>query len=195
MVRTLSCIVEGQGDVVSIPIVLRRLAEAAGVHDLQVTPLRIPRYKIVREGEFERAIELGLREAGGDGRVLLVVDADDDCPAKLGQELKRRAEAARPDRTIGIVLANREKEAWFIAAIESLRGQRGIRRDVERPSDPESIRGAKEWIKARTEHGSYSEITDQPALSATFDLDAASSVPSFARLRRVLGRLLQDASR
>ena len=43
----------------------------------------------------------------------------------------------------GVVMAQREYEAWFLAAIESLCGQRGIVSDALYPQDPEQVRGAK----------------------------------------------------
>src|SRR6266545_5835080 len=79
---------------------------------------------------------------------------------------------ARADLRTAVVIANREKEAWYLAAIESLRGSRGIPEDALTPADPEAIRGAKGWL-ARAMGRSYSEVTDQPALSARFDLDLA----------------------
>ena len=68
-------------------------------------------------------------------------------------------------------MAYREYEAWFLASIESLRGQRGIRQDAQSHPAPEEPRGAKGQLEARLEQGrSYSETADQAALSATFDL-------------------------
>ncbi len=187
----LACIVEGQGDVLSVPRILYRLAEAEGVLDLLVVgPIRVARQKLVRPGELERAVELAARRLGGPGGVLVVIDADDNAPCRLGPELAARARRARADRTTCVVLANREKEAWLISAIESLRGQRDVPADAEAPPQPEAIRGAKEWM-AKLMGRPYSEVSDQPALTSRFDLArAAERSPSFAKLRRDLRRLL-----
>jgi hypothetical protein len=189
---SVACIVEGHGDSLSIPVILRRVAEREGIFDLRVVgPYRIPRYTIVRTGELERAVERAARSLGGAGGILVVLDADDDLPCQLGPSLARRAAAARSDVDTSVVIANREKEAWYVAAIESLRGRRGIRDDAGAPADPESIRGAKQWL-ASLMGRSYSEITDQPALSSVFDLDlAARRAPSFDRFMRDAKRLLQ----
>jgi hypothetical protein len=188
---TIACIVEGQGDVQSIPLIVRRIADASEVYDVTIRPIRISRSKLVRPGELERAVELGAREAGAGGGVLLVVDADDDCPRNLGPTLQQRAQNARPDFATGIVLANKEKEAWYIAAIESLRGRRGLAADVTRPADPEGIRGAKEWIGARMGAGGYSEVSDQAAFAQLFEFEAARLyAPSFEKLEREVRRLL-----
>ena len=39
--------------------------------------------------------------------------------------------------------------------------------------DPDTIRGAKEWLSARIADGRYRETTDQPAFAAVMDLEMA----------------------
>jgi hypothetical protein len=144
----------------------------------------------VRTGELERAVERAARSLGGGGGVLIVVDADDDLPCQLGPSLTRRAVAVRADLKSSVVIANREKEAWYVAAIESLRGKRGIPENAEPPPDAEAIRGAKAWL-ARLMDRPYSEVTDQPALSSLFDFELAQGrAPSFQRFWREVRRLL-----
>ena len=72
-----------------------------------------------------------------------------------------------------MVLANREYEARFLAAAQSLDGQRGFRLDPADGVDPEVPRDAKGWIGLRMAGGAYREITDQPALTARMDLNQA----------------------
>ena len=74
-------------------------------------------------------------------------------------------------------------EAWFIASIESVRSKLGIDRDVAVPPEPESVRGAKEWLSEKIGRR-YSETLDQPALAAIFDLDLARRAPSFDKFVR-----------
>jgi len=191
------CIVEGQGDVASVPILVRRLAQREGVPFIEVRrPFRIPRNKVVRPGELERAVELSARADEKPAGVLVLLDADDDPPCTLGPELYRRAQGRHPDLPCAVVFAMKEKEAWFIAAIESLRGQRGIPASATPPADPERIRGAKQWL-AGLMGRPYSEVSDQPALAALFDLDLARqrsrSFDKFWRdMRRLLGNIPVD---
>jgi hypothetical protein len=99
--------------------------------------------------------------------------------------------AARPDRTIRVALAHREYEAWFLAGIGSLAGRRGLEAQLVAPTDPESVHGAKEWLRRHmTGSRTYSETADQPALTALFDIDAARRSPSFDRLCRILEEVL-----
>jgi Domain of unknown function (DUF4276) len=182
----LACIVEGDGDVDAVPIAIRRIVQAIDpALILKIHPLRVPRTKLVKPGELERSIELAARRAGRDGAIFVVLDSDDDCPATLGPELLGRARKVRSDLPISVVLAKREFEGWFLASAESLRGLRGLANDLAPPSNPESIRGTKEWLTARMITGrSYVETLDQPALAASFDLLQARTASSFDKLFR-----------
>jgi hypothetical protein len=191
----LAAIVEGHGDVKAVPLLIRRIASSLdpGMPLQVLPPLRVPRYKLVTAGEAERAVELAARKTRGKGAVVVLVDSEDDCPAKIGPDLLRRAASARSDVPIAVVLAKREYESWFLAAAESLRGHRGLADDLTAPAKPESIRGAKEWLSARRASGvKYREVLDQPALTAVFDLSAARRADLFDKCFREVERLLND---
>jgi hypothetical protein len=188
-------IVEGHGDCRALPILLRRIAQVLD-SSLDVTvpsPYRLPRGKAVKPDELARAVEFMARRAGSDAPLVVLLDADADCPRALAPMLKQRAIDQRSDRKISVVLAKREYEAWFLAAARSLRGQRGLPDDLEAPDNPEDVRSPKAWLNARMPQG-YSETLDQPALTAVFDLNEARSAPSFEKLIRdfcwLLGRPL-----
>lgn len=169
-------IVEGDGEVAALPILLRRLAawRTAEVAAEVPTPIRVRRDRFLnREDEFRRFLQLAAGKCGNDGWILVLLDADDDCPAELGAEILTRARACIPHRRISVVLANHEYEAWFIAAATSLDGQRGFTFDPADVIDPESRRDAKGWIRSRMAAGTYGETTDQPAFSARMDLQQA----------------------
>lgn len=189
----LALIVEGHGEVEAVPILLRRIAQTiVPERDLRFPhPIRVPRSKLVKPGELERAMVLAALQAGQQGGIMILLDCEDDCPAELGPQLLERARQARGDVPVSVVLAHREFETWLLAAAESLRGRRGLAPDLEPPPDPEAIRGAKEWLSARMEGDRrYVETLDQAALAATFDLDRARRIDSFARLFREMVRLL-----
>lgn len=199
MVLNLGCIVEGHGDVSAVPFLLRRIqCEVAPDLDLRILrPWRIGRHKLVKAGELETAVERLTRQLARPWAILVLVDADDDCPAELGPQLMTRARRARSDVPTGVVLAKREFEAWFLAAIESLSGHRGLAHDLDVVSDPESIRDAKGAL-TRNMAGSqaYSPTGDQPALTALFDMRMARQrSDSFDKCWREVERLLAEASR
>ena len=190
-------VVEGQGEIAAVPLLLRRIA-AEVYPDLPVQvlrPLLVSRHRVMKKGELERAIEQAARRSGKDGRILVLLDADDDCPATLGPELLRRAISARTDRAIKVVLPKTEYESWFLAATPSIAGRRGIRASIVQPSNPESVRDAKGWLSDQMpERKSYRPTYDQAALTSAFDLSAARVVsPSFDKLWRDVCELLQDS--
>jgi len=137
-------------------------------------------------------VQLAALDARPGGAVLVVLDADEDCPKTLAAQLLRRARTGVADLPVSVVLAKREFEAWYLAAAESLRGQRGLPPDLEPPPEPEAIRGAKEWLQRHMPFGRrYSETLDQPALAAVFNLELARRrSPSFEKLCREMARLL-----
>jgi hypothetical protein len=194
---TLAAIVEGQGEVEAVPVLLRRVAAELDPY-LALTvpkPIRLPRTKFPIKYELERAVQLAKLDAGPDGAILILADADDDCPAVLGPKLLDHAQSVAPDHKVSVVLAMYEYEAWFLASAESLRGRRGLPANLTRPSDPEAIRAAKGWLSHQMPAGrKYSETTDQAALSQCFDLTAARTASSFDKFYREITWLLSPHS-
>jgi len=193
----LARIVEGHGEVEAIPILARRFVNRIGNERIVEIrrPTRVNRSRLLRPGELERHVELAAREvADVGGAILLLIDADDDCAARLGPELAARPRAARPDLPVAVVVAVREFEAWFLGAATSLRGRRGLPENLTPPVNAEEIRDAKGWLQDRREDGfAYSATTDQPVLAATMDLDAArAGAASFDKFCRELTRLLDE---
>lgn len=171
-----AAIVEGHGEVAALPVLLRRMGEwqTPGRALEVLPPIRVPRDRFLnRDEEFRRHLLLAAEKCGEDGWILVLLDADDDCPAELAAQIMERAQACVAHRRISVVLANREYEAWFIAAAASLHGQRGFTFDPADTIDAETLRDAKGWVGSRLPSGTYREATDQPAFSARMDLQLA----------------------
>jgi len=169
-------IVEGDGEVAALPVLLRRLAESRtpNVFADVLPPIRVRRDRFLnREDEFHRYLLLAAAKCGDHGWILILLDADDDCPAETAIRILERARVCVPHRRISVVLAKSEYEAWFIASAQSLHGHRGFVFDPAEVIDAETPRDAKGWIRARMTGGGYGETTDQPALSARMDLQQA----------------------
>lgn len=187
-------IVEGRGEVAAVPILLRRVGAAiAPTTWLDVArPILARRPSMVRPEELARLLTLAAGKVQGPGGVLVLLDADDDCPATLGPELRAEAARVRPDLTVAVVVADREYEAWFLAAATSLAGSRSLATGLEPPSDPDAVRDAKGWLQSRRTDGrAYTPTLDQPALTEAMDMDAARSRSrSFDTLWRQVERLV-----
>jgi hypothetical protein len=67
----------------------------------------------------------------------------------------------------------------------------GLPVGLQAPVDPESIRGAKEWLTQwMIGTRSYSPTLDQPTLARQFDLVMAQRADSFDKFHRETARLL-----
>jgi Domain of unknown function (DUF4276) len=190
---TIASVVEGHGEVSALPRLLHRLAAEFPMAELRTPkpPWRRPRGSLVAPSGIEREVESN-SWVGPSGGILVVLDADDDCPAQLAPELLNRARAARPDLRVSVVLATREFEAWFLASAQSLAGQHGFPADMTAPDDPEGVRGAKEWLSRHRPKGHpYKETVDQGALASAFDIrQARKHSPSFDKFCREIEALL-----
>ena len=184
--RVVASVVEGDGEVAALPVLLRRLCAWLSP-DVPVTvsqPIRVRRDRFLnRDEEFRRHLLLAAAKSGEDGWILVLLDADDDCPAQLGPQILEQARRVVPHRSVSVVLANREYEGWFLAAAISLHGQRGFAFDNPPNFEPERVRNAKGWLGERIAGGQYRETTDQPAFSARMDLKLAFELSrSFRKL-------------
>lgn len=172
---TIATIVEGDGEVAALPVLLRRVGEwlSPAAYCNILPPIRVHRDQFLnRENIFSKQIQLAALKCSHAGWLLILLDADHDCPNVLGSKILERVRAIAPHIRVSVVLPKFEYEAWFIAAAASIDGKRGFRND-NRQHDAEAIRGAKEWLSERIPSGRYREVLDQPSFSATIDLQLA----------------------
>jgi len=185
-------IVEGYGEVAAVPILLRRLRDECQAFGIEVNrPIRATRSQLVREDTLKQRVKLAqLQEHCG--AILIIFDADDDCPRDLAPVIQNWANEESGQVPSAVVMANREYEAWFLESIESLRGRRGIRNDAASYLNPEVPRAAKHALEeCMIEGANYSETVDQPALTAIFEMERAyARCRSFRRLVNAFGSLL-----
>ena len=172
-------IVEGPGDQGAAPVLLRRvLYEQMGVS----IDVKSPK-KANDKGALIKRLENFLayaRSTPGCAAILVLLDSDDDCPKELGADLARRARASGVGIPVAVVCAKRKYENWFLAADEDFTG------------DAEEYGGAKKWLTDRMPAGLiYKETKDQPALTATMDIEATFQASrSFRRLYSALEELV-----
>jgi hypothetical protein len=192
----LGLIVTGHGEQESVPILIRRIASdvEAGLQVCIRDVLRVPESSLRKPGQLERHVERLSRLVPRPAGILIVLDCDwaGGCPATEGPGLLARARQTRPNRLISVVLAKQEFETWILAAAESVRDERGLPSDLDAPADPESIRGAKEWLRHHMPaNRAYSSTTDQPALAALLDIQMARLADSFDKFYREVTTLLR----
>jgi Domain of unknown function (DUF4276) len=206
-------IVEGHAEVKAVERLLHRIwNEVVGGPDrLQVLePFRPKRDQVLQADgvalgrEVQKAvIKLQVkrqREVGSTGLVLLLFDAEKECPARLGPQLLQTACSTRPDVPIACVLANQMFENWVIAGSETLRGVNGLPNPLPAVLDVEAISG-KGWIKEQLRsvdrNRAYSETIDAPQYVQQMNVLAArnrSTVPRVGQTRASV-RVSSAASR
>lgn len=71
-------------------------------------PIRCVRNQLTREDELGRLVGLARIQAGANGGVFIIADADDDCAAELGQTLLTHARKAAGHTQLAVTLACRE---------------------------------------------------------------------------------------
>jgi hypothetical protein len=196
MLSAIYPIVEGHGEVSAVSILLRRFAHEIfynyGIRIFE--PYRLPKGQMVSDDHLEKVVEFAARKLGldaGRGAIVVLLDADTDCPATLGPELLVRVRQARPDVPSSVIIAKHEYEAWFLAAAVSLRGASGVSQNAGPPPQPENIQDAKGYLSRNImePEAHYSETVDQPRFTAVFDIHQARSCPSFDKLWRDLDQL------
>src|SRR3989442_6630926 len=184
-------IVEGQGDEVAVPLLLRRLQDAAQAWGFEIgKPHRRRRTQLVKKDYLQNAVRVAALRENCAG-ILILFEADDDCPGELAPTLEHWSQEAAGEIPCAVVMANREYEAWFLASIEALRGRAGIVPNAVTPPHPEGLRDAKSALERCMAQGaSYSPTVDQAALTEYLDLERVyRRCRSFRKLVSAFGTL------
>ena len=207
--KRLISIVEGHGDVRAVPILLRgwlRLEGLIGeffVPDLAINAKGCGNLKAAHDPRAHRGIEhyVGSALRARPDAILAVLDADDEClkrtaDNKLGPELLARARAVAGTVPVGVVIANREFEAWFLADLPALRQGGAVPADAALDSSvgPEERAGCKAAV-GRLLGEPYEPTVHQAELARAlaFSAEARTLSPSYDKLVRELERLSAEA--
>jgi hypothetical protein len=185
-------IVEGHGEVDAAPLLIRRLFFEAQCHTIGVgRPIRRTQSQLRSKDGIQAGVRLALLQPEC-AAVIILFDGEDDCPKDLAAQVRTWASQAASGTPCDVVVAYREYETWFLAAIESLRGQYGIAQDAVAPVNPEAKRDAKGALeKFMPANRAYSETGDQPAMSQKFDMGLAHRRNrSFRKMVKTIGDLL-----
>lgn len=194
----IQCIVEGEGEVDALPVLLSRLIIRSSLECWPVTPrpIRQPRDSIVKTGVLEKWVEVAACRVKFQGGILVLLDADDDLPCQLAPALLGRAQSASRGCPVSVVFANREYEAWLIASAAELAGKSGFHALVPPHPNCDEIRGAKQWLSRWRRLGdTYSPTLHQADLTRLINIDLArQNSPSFDKLCRDVERLCREVT-
>lgn len=182
---TLASIVEGHGEVAAVPLLLRRIVEAAlpGSSLITPTPFRLPRGKFGDAHEVGWAVAVASRRVSGTGGLVILLDADDECPVALAANVHERV-AKAAQCPVSVIAVVREFEAWFLASLPSLGSHPDITAGLPVGLDAEQVRDAKGRLQGAFASGKYSPTRHQPAFAAAMALDEARACRSFRKLEK-----------
>ncbi len=147
------------------------------------------------------------RDQHGRGALLILLDAENDCPAILGPSLLNRAQKNRSDANIiSCVIANRMLENWIVAGASTLAGMNGLPEVIDRDAfhdcfgeiDGNAIENCNgvNWIEQQIRlvdtARSYKKTSDAKVFFQAIDLaECRQNSPSFDKLCRELKKWIQ----
>ena len=196
---TIVPVVEGPGDVSAFPSLLGRILweryERTDVIVAQGNMVVRANGRQNLENKLERFLGHAQNKPECDA-ILILLDTDGDCPVQLAQGLLHRCEQMGLTRPVEIVCAHRSYESWFLASLDTIKGQRGIPDTAALSQDAEGIPNPKQWLTDQMPSGqAYKETTHQASLTQHIDIDMAhNNSRSFRRLCHALELLLDSTS-
>ncbi len=145
---------------------------------------------LTKDGGLEDFITLASQEPGC-GAILILMDADKECPLTLARDFSQRIESAGSKYPVVTVIANREYEAWFLASLETisghdLDGRPGLPTTaVYEDNDVETLVSVKGWLTRQfIGSRSYKETLDQAIMTRYLDPDLVE--PRSRSFRRLM---------
>lgn len=195
-------VVEGHGELEAAHNLVTRLGHDLGLHVPWAPPRRFPNLHLQKG--IEKAAERARLEPNVEA-LLILKDEDDRCPAEWGPKIGAWLRALDLPFPAAVALMYREYETLFLPCVDLMAGRPLVAYGAERPGllegtrfdgDPESIRGAKEWLSRHFPRGtSYKPTLDQLPLTRMLDFERLrrSGLACFGSLERALRFLAAHA--
>jgi hypothetical protein len=192
-VKRILPVVEGDGDLLAVPALIRRVAQAHGEYVDVCRPHKrgeLPKILSRFEDYWKTAMKEGCP-------ILWVMDYD--CQACTDQaydvvRLHTRAQPLAQGRSFEFVFMVQEFETLFLADHETTRQVfPDIPETFQFPTNSEGVRDAKGWLsKARPKGAAYKPTQHQERLASQVDLARLRNrSPSFLRFERAVLKLLE----
>jgi hypothetical protein len=185
-------------ELLAAPHRLQVLPASRGKRDALVDPAKSDLTKKVEEAHAKLA-----RRLRGDltsrGVLLMLLDAEGDCPAELAPRLLAAARTVRSDADIACVLAKRMLENWIVAGASTLAGVNGLP-DPLPARDQFEERSGVAWLetqlRSHNKARKYKKTADAKAFVSAMALqECRDNSPSFDKLCRELETRLSQARR
>lgn len=168
-------IVEGAGDKYAVPDLVRNILWHCNRYNIVVAQSVVAKGKFRLWNQFEQNLQYALKK--GASAILVLVDADDNCPREEATNLAERADVLGLQIPIAVVCAKSEYETWFICSLGNEEGTRikeylGLPKELSTPDNPEDIRDAKGWLMGHmAQNQAYRETADQQPLTHFIEME------------------------
>jgi Domain of unknown function (DUF4276) len=185
-------IVEGDGEVTAVPVLLRKILARVLRYDIQITRPKNAngRGNLIKEGGLEKFIRYSWKERDC-GAILVLVDAENECAKFVARDFAERVGAMGVVFPVVIVVAKRMYETWILASIATIAGHLDLPTGLIPPPNVEEVPNPKAWIDRHFPQGrAYKETQDQEAMTHLMDIGLASSSRSFQRLLHAVHQAL-----
>lgn len=176
-------------ELLTAPVRLQVLPASRGKRDALVNP-KHPDFKTKIEEAYAKLARRLRHDSSGRGLLLLLLDAERDCPAELAPRLLEAALRVRSDTPIACVLAKRMLENWIVAGASTLAGVHDLPEPLPARDQFEERSGAA-WLEAqlrsRNNTRKYKKTADaEPFVRAMNLQECRANSPSFDKLCREL---------
>ncbi len=187
-------IVEGDGEIEAVPVLLRRILEQREWWHWSVRkPMRAGGLGSLKK-RFAQLLQYAAttEDCGG---IMVLMDLDDGCPKAEAVALAAEARTLNLACPIAIVFAHREYEAWFLASLSTVAGQYDLPPTLQYSGNVEGRRDVKGWFSEQMPPGkAYKETFHQVRLTNLLDIDRARrNSRSFRRFYHAVEELVQMA--
>ena len=193
-------VIEGRGDALALPRLLERiLHERLGRYDIRIARGKQNVVNAKDKGQLTAHLGRYLLHAARKPRcdgILVLVDTDEHCcPINLANHLRAQIATSGTGKPVEIVCACQEYEAWFLASIDTIKGNLYISNSSTLVVPAEGQRSPKGWLSAQMPRGrSYKPTSHQLPLTELVDLDLAhQNSRSFRRLCHAVEQLSAHA--
>jgi Domain of unknown function (DUF4276) len=176
-------------ELLASPVRLQVLLPSRANRDKLLNPTSTELANKVEEA-FAKLSQRLCRDRQARGLLLLLLDAERDCPKELGPKLLAKARQARSDVDVVCVLAKRMLEHWIVAGASTLAGINGLPYDLSSRDQFEERSGAA-WLEGqlrmRNPRRKYKKTVDAEQFIKAMNVsECLANCPSFAKLCKEL---------
>jgi hypothetical protein len=176
-------------ELLAAPVRLQVLPASRGKRDALINP-KHPDFRDKIEEAYAKMARRLRHDSSGQGLLLLLLDAETDCPAELAPRLLGAATQARSDAPIACVLAKRMLENWIVAGASTLAGVNGLPDPLparDRFEDRSGAAWLESQLRSKNKARKYKKTDDAEVFIRAMALqECRANAPSFDKLCREL---------